>query len=195
MGAFLAQLPSRQFLRALLLSGMALLGSISAGQNATQLDGTAFNPLSGTSGKVVVLVFLRTDCPVSNRYAPTLQRISAEFQQQAQFYLVFPNKSESAQTIKNYVHSFSYKLAALRDAEHSLVKQAHAQITPEAAVFDKQGKLAYHGRIDNLYEDFTRARTAPTTHELEDAIQAVLKDKPFAPAETTAVGCYISDIE
>jgi thiol-disulfide isomerase/thioredoxin len=179
----------------LLLFGLAFLSSVSAGQSATQLDGKPLNPLSGTSGKVVVLIFLRTDCPVSNRYAPTLQRISTQFQQQAQFYLVFPNKSESVLTIRNYVNSFSYKLPALRDGEHSLVKQAHAQITPEAAVFDKRGKLAYHGRIDNLYEDFTRARTAPTTHELEDAIQAVLKgSQPMTP-ETTAVGCYISDIE
>jgi thiol-disulfide isomerase/thioredoxin len=179
----------------LLLFGLAFLSAALAGQSAVQLDGKPLNPLSGTSSKVVVLVFLRTDCPVSNRYAPTLQRISSQFQQQAQFYLVFPNKSESAQSVRDYVNSFSYKLVALRDAEHSLVKQAHAQITPEAAVFDKRGKLAYHGRIDNLYEDFTRARPVPTTHELEDAIQAVLKGSQPSTPETTAVGCYISDLE
>ena len=33
------------------------------------------------------------------------------------------------------------------------------------------GSLVYHGRIDNLFEDFGRARPAATTHELEDAIR------------------------
>jgi hypothetical protein len=140
-------------------------------------------------------VFLRTDCPVSNRYAPTIQRISTQDQNQSQFYLVFPDKAESAEAIRKYLNAFSYRLPALRDPEHALVKQAHAQITPEVAVFDKAGALVYHGRIDNLYEDFSRARRAPTTHELEDAIQSALKGTRPPVAEASAIGCYISDLQ
>jgi hypothetical protein len=83
----------------------------------------------------------------------------------------------------------------LRDPEHKLVKQSQAQITPEAAVFDSNGRLVYHGRIDNLYEDFGHARKSATTHELSDAIEAAIAGKPLSGKATPAVGCYISDLE
>ncbi len=41
-----------------------------AQQTAFDLDGKPANPFAQASGKVVVLVFLRQDCPVSSRYAP-----------------------------------------------------------------------------------------------------------------------------
>lgn len=189
-------LPCGRLLAELCL-GMALL-VVGVGQNkplALDLEGKSADPLAAASGKVGVLVFLRTDCPVSNRYAPLIQRISAQYQDQSQFYLVFPDKAESAAAIRKYLGEFSYTLPALRDPDHALVRLAHAQITPEVAVFDKAGALIYHGRLDNLYEDFTRVRPAATTHELEDAIQAALKGKRPAITETNAIGCYISDLQ
>jgi hypothetical protein len=162
---------------------------------AVDLDGKPQDPVAGASGKVAVLVFLRTDCPVSNRYAPAIQQIATRYQKESQFYLVFPAKAASAQVIRKYIDAYDYKLPALRDPQHVLVKQAHAQITPEVAVFDKRGTLVYHGRIDNLYEDFGRMRPAPTTHELDDAIQAAFKGTRVAVSETSGVGCYISDLQ
>jgi len=84
---------------------------------------------------------------------------------------------------------------ALRDSERVLVKRANATITPEAAVFDPQGRLLYHGRIDNWYEDAGRARPAATTHELQSAVEAAISGKPVPLASANAVGCYISDLE
>jgi hypothetical protein len=162
---------------------------------AVDLDGKPQDPVAGASGKVAVLVFLRTDCPVSNRYAPAIQQIATRYQKESQFYLVFPAKAASAQVIRKYIDAYDYKLPALRDPQHVLVKQAHAQITPEVAVFDKRGTLVYHGRIDNLYEDFGRMRPAPTTHELDDAIRAAFKGTRVAVSETSGVGCYISDLQ
>jgi hypothetical protein len=71
----------------------------------------------------------------------------------------------------------------------------HAQITPEVAVFDRERHLVYEGRIDDRYVDFFRERPAPTTHELDDALQAVLAGKPVAKSEVRGVGCYISDLQ
>ena len=72
------------------------------------------------------------------------------------------------------------------------MKQARAEITPEAAVFNREGKLIYHGRIDNWYVEFGRSRPAPTTHELSDAIDAAIAGKPLANPAVKGVGCYIS---
>jgi hypothetical protein len=73
------------------------------------------------------------------------------------------------------------------------VMQSEIEITPEAAVFDRQHQLVYHGRIDNLYEDIGRSRPAATTHELQDAIQAALRGQDPLVKTAPAVGCYVSD--
>lgn len=183
---------SAAILAALLLAPFSAL--LSAQNSALALDGTAADPFEKSPGKIVVLVFVRTDCPISNRYAPAIQDISAKYEGKASIWLVYPDKSESAQKIRQHEREYSYKLPALRDPQHALVKLAQVQVTPEVAVFDASHHLTYHGRIDNLYQDFGRARRAPTTHELEDAIQAAVTGHA-PPASTSGVGCFISDLE
>jgi thiol-disulfide isomerase/thioredoxin len=176
---------------------LASLASTSPGAQNTGFDlaGNPVDPLKSAGGKVVVLVFVRTDCPVSNRYAPIIQKLSAEHAGKAAFWLVYPSKSESAEAIRKHEWEYGYKIPALRDPQHMLVKESQVQITPEVAVFDAGRRLVYHGRIDNLYEDIGRARSAATTHEMEDAISAALSGKILAVDATHGVGCYISDLE
>lgn len=162
---------------------------------ASDLEGKSFDPFRAAQGKVVVLIFVRTDCPISNRYAPTIQQLRTRYESQAAFFLVYPDKKETADSIRKHTREFGYTFPALRDPQHILVKQSQAQITPEAAVFDASRRLVYHGRIDNLYEDFGHARKISTTHELEDAIQAAIQGKTVSAKATPAVGCYISDLE
>jgi hypothetical protein len=184
-------------LRSRLILATTLLVSLAASgqQAALDLEGRSVSPLDTAPGKVVVLVFLRRDCPVSSRYAPTIQQISKRFADSASFWLVFPDKSESATTIRKHLQDFGYHLPALRDPGHVLAKLSHVQITPEVAVFGRDHRLVYAGRIDDWYLDVGRARPAPTTHELEDAIRAALADKAVARSEVRGVGCYISDLE
>jgi thiol-disulfide isomerase/thioredoxin len=168
---------------------------IAYAQSAFDLDGRSVNPLSAVPGKVVVLVFLRRDCPISNRYAPVIQKISAQFAQDASFWLVYPDKDESSRAVRKYLQDYGYHLPALRDPNHALVKLAQVQVTPEVAVFDRNRELIYDGRIDNWYQDFGRVRPAPTTHELEEAIRSALAGKRVATREIRGTGCYISDLE
>jgi thiol-disulfide isomerase/thioredoxin len=161
---------------------------------ALDLDGKSVDPFQAARGKVVALIFVRTDCPISNRYAPTIQNLSTKYADQAAFWLVYPSNTESAKTIRKHDHDFRYELPALRDPQRVLVELSHAQITPEAAVFDAARRLIYHGRIDNLYEDFGHARKEATTHELDDAIRAVIEKRAPLATHRAAVGCYIADL-
>jgi thiol-disulfide isomerase/thioredoxin len=181
----------RRFVTALLASSALAAGP----STALDLDGHAVNPLSTDSGKVVVLVFVRRDCPVSARYAPVLQQISSRYAGSARFWLVFPDKSESPETIHKYLADYGYSMPALRDPEHALVKIGHVQITPEVAVFDRNHQLAYDGRIDDRYVDLGRVRAAPTVNELQDAIRTALAGMPVAKREVRGVGCYIADLD
>ena len=180
----------------LVLAAVLTTSSIAYGQHSLDLDGHAFNPLQGDREKVVVLVFLRRDCPISSRYAPTIKRISKLYAGSASFWLVFPDKTESAQTIRKYLQDYGYTLPALRDPEHELVKLSRVQATPEAAVFDRNRQLIYDGRIDDWYRYPGGSRPAPTTHDLADAVSAVIAGKSMDKTnEVRGVGCYISDLE
>jgi len=178
----------------LLCAGTALPG-MAQKMSAEDLNGKSIDPFAEHGKQAVVLLFVRTDCPISNRYAPTIQKLSEKFQGQVKFWLVYPDKAESPESIRKHEHAFHYELPALRDLRHTLVKQSGAQITPEAAVFDANHRLVYHGRIDNLYADFGRARARATTHELDDAIRAAIDGKMLPADNPPAVGCYISDLE
>ena len=170
-------------------------GSRTEQPTSFDLSGTPVDPLKAAPGKVVVLLFVRTDCPISNRYAPMIQQLRAPNRDKAVFFLVYPSKKETAESIRKHDREFGYTLASLRDPQHILVKQSQAQIIPEAAVFDSNRRLIYHGRIDNLYEDFGQARKSATTHELADAIEAAIAGRAPSGNATPAVGCYISDLE
>jgi AhpC/TSA family. len=161
---------------------------------AENLDGKPLDPFAASANRVVALLFVRTDCPISNRYAPLLQKMSEKFRGRADFWLVYPDRGETASQIKAHLQAYHYSIAAVRDTDHALVRRAQATITPEAAVFDSSGRLLYHGRIDNWYEDFGRSRPAATSHELDDAISSAIAGKPIHPDHANAVGCYISDL-
>jgi thiol-disulfide isomerase/thioredoxin len=176
---------------ACLLSLYPLLGR----QTVIDIHGSADETLAQGRGKVLVLVFVRTDCPISNRYAPLLQEMSKKYEQQASFRLVFPDRTESTDKIWHYLQEYNYQLPAIRDLNHALVKKTMAKATPEAAVFDAKGELVYHGRIDNLYEHIGQSRRSATTHELAEAIEAASKGLKPPVSATDAVGCFISDLE
>jgi Redoxin len=158
------------------------------------LEGRSVDPFRDAAGKIVVLIFVRTDCPISNRYAPAIQELSVRNATQAAFYLVYPIQSETTLQIRKHLSQFGYQLPALRDPQLALVRASHVHITPEAAVFSQDRKLLYHGRIDNWYQNFGRARPAPTTHELSDALCASISGKPVPNDAAPAVGCFIPGV-
>lgn len=159
------------------------------------LDGRSTDPLADSAAANVFL-FVRTDCPITNRYAPELARIAREFESRgARFWLIYDDRSESVDSIRQHVAEYRFPGTPLRDPNHQLAALAHAKVAPESAVFDSAGQLIYHGRIDDRYVDFGKARAAADTHDLEDAIRAVLEHKPVPQPETRAVGCALADIE
>jgi tetratricopeptide (TPR) repeat protein len=110
------------------------------------------------------------------------------------FFLVYPNASDDDQAIAEHRRAFQFPGASVRDPNHELVRMAQATVTPEAAVFDVVGRLVYHGRIDDRYADFGVDRPTPTHRELQDALEAVIADRPAAVPTARAVGCFISDL-
>jgi hypothetical protein len=145
--------------------------------------------------KAIVYIFTTSDCPISNRYAPEVQRLQKRFAEQGvAFRLVYLNRAETDDAIRAHMAEFGYAaIEAVRDARFELVKFTGATITPEAAVIAR-GRLVYRGRIDDRYAEIGVERPSAATHDLADALDAVLAGKPVRRATAPAVGCYIADL-
>ena len=170
------------------------------------LEGRAVDPLSNSSAPVTVALFVDSDCPVSNRYAPQLKSLHSRYAPRGvNFWLVYPDPRISVATIREHMRDYGYAMPALLDPEHALVRRANVMVTPEAGIFLDDGTLVYHGRIDNRYVDLTRRRPEATEHDVEDVLDALLAGKPVdsswnpAPGRSLnamsrpGVGCYIED--
>jgi hypothetical protein len=161
---------------------------------AENLHGKPLDPFAVSANRVVVLLFVRTDCPISNRYAPLLQKLSEEFRGRAVFWLVYPDRAETASQIKTHLQDYHYSIAALRDTDHALVRRAQATTTPEAAVFDSSGSCCITVALTIGTRTSAAHAPPPPLTNSTDAIASAIAGKPIHPDHANAVGCYISDL-
>jgi AhpC/TSA family len=159
------------------------------------LDNRQVDPFQAAAGvKAFAFLFVSTECPVSNRYAPEIRRMSDAFAARGvAFHLVYPNPAESAEVIRAHVKDYSLPTGALRDPRQALVAFTKATITPEAAIYNAAMQRVYLGRIDDRYVNIGLERPAATRHDLQDALTAVLNGARISEPTTQAVGCYIAD--
>ena len=142
---------------------------------------------------LTVYVFTTTDCPISNRYAPEIQRLAAKFGSKAHFVLVYPVPTDSPDMIREHKKKFAYAIDSVRDVDRQLLKLTGVTVTPEVAVM-RGSQLLYRGRIDDRYIELGKDRPAPTQRDLESALIAAIAGKAIAVKQTQAIGCILADL-
>lgn len=161
----------------------------------TGLDGRPVDQLAPLGSRAVVLFFAASDCPISNRYIPEIERLNQEFASDGvRFWWVYPNPEDTAEVVLRHDQQFNLTGHVVLDTQQRLTIMAHARITPEAAVLIPDGaglREVYRGRIDNRYLSLGQERPSATRHDLEEAIQAVLQGRPVPASGGPAVGCSI----
>jgi hypothetical protein len=189
------------------LAGLLAIAAAAPGSRARSsadlelldLDGRPVRPFAEGRAPAHVFVLIRTDCPISNRYAPELRRLHARFAPSGVvFRVVYPEAAERADDIRRHLAEYAHPSGALRDPRHQLVRLVGATVTPEAAVFVPGAsgpRLVYRGRIDDRYVDLGRARAAPTTRDLERTLEAIVAGEPLTLRTTPAVGCFLAPAE
>ncbi len=161
-------------------------------------------PVHGPDGKLVelkapakgasVLVFYSSECPISNAYSPTLNRLAAEFPpDRARIVGVCVDPDLTNDEIKTHAKDFALKFPIIRDRNGALAARLGATVTPEAFVVDDAGRVRYHGRIDDQFIGRRKANAVPATNELRDALQAVLSAREVAVEHVEAVGCPLPE--
>ncbi len=178
-----------------MLASLLLVGCRPDPPKALDLAGNPVDPFANRA-PVAVLLFVQTDCPISNRYAPTIARLHARFQPQGvAFYLVYPDRREDADAIRRHREEYDLPGQALRDVQHALVDRVGARVTPEAVVLGERGNIVYRGRIDDRYMALDQMRPQPTRNDLANALATALAGRPPDPSATEAIGCFIADLQ
>jgi hypothetical protein len=166
------------------------------GEGLLDLDGTVHRPFGNSNVQAVVLVFIVPDCPIANAYAPELNRIFSEYGPRGTgVYLIQVNPELSIEEARKHVREYQLQPPVVLDANHVWVQKVGATRTPEAVVLTSDGKVLYLGRIDDRYADLGKRREHVRSHDLRDALDAVLAGRPVLQSRTTAVGCIIPDLK
>jgi hypothetical protein len=174
---------------ALVAAGTAAVALVGQTRDIDGVVRDLFRP----AGPVGVILFVSSDCPVSNGYAPDIQRICENARTRGgSCTLVYEDFSIDAAAVRAHRDEYRYReIPAVIDHDHAVAQRARATVTPQAVVVTPGGVIKYRGRIDDRYVALGRQRRVITSHDLRDAIDAVIGGKPVRNAETEAVGCFI----
>ncbi len=174
-----------------LAAGLCCAPSGSASELAfLDLDGVPHQPLAPGNKAASVLIFYWQDCPISNGYAPEINRLCASHTNFT-FYIVQVDPTLTPAAAREHARQYDLHPPVLLDPQHRLVKLAQATVTPEAVVFGKDGQIRYRGRIDNVYAALGKKRSAATKHDLTDALAIMAEGNPTNRIETKPIGCLI----
>jgi mono/diheme cytochrome c family protein/thiol-disulfide isomerase/thioredoxin len=141
--------------------------------------------------KASAVIFVSTQCPISNKYMPELNRLAKEHANDGiRIYAVISDPTTSRAAAMQYAKEYQIGFPVLFDASGELAQRLAPTMTPEALVLDRAGEVRYRGRIDDLWIDLRKQKSTATTHDLADALTAVAAGKAPATAKTPTIGCY-----
>lgn len=137
--------------------------------------------------KATVILFVATQCPVSNDYNKRMEKLAKDYGAKGvKFVGINSNKQENSAEIAEHSRKSGFTFAVLKDKGNVVADKFGAKVTPEIYLVNAKGELVYHGQIDN-----SRNESKIKTRPLAEALDAVLVGEPVKNAEVAAFGCSI----
>lgn len=183
---------------AFLIVAAVLAMSSPAADVLPKLTGMEFIDLSGqkhvigrdADARLTIIVFLGTQCPISNGYAPALRRLhDANAAAGVRIFGVHCDRDVSAEIAKTHAREYDLPFPLVLDHEQRLAQACGVKIVPTAVVVAADGPILYRGRIDNRHVANGVRRPEATTFDLKMAIDSALAGQPPDPSTTEPVGC------
>ncbi len=165
------------------------VGSPVANFSYSDVRGSTAN-FDGLRGKTTVVIFISTNCPISNAYDERMNSLYREyFAKGVNFLFLNSNSNESAADVAENAKNVGFAFPVYKDNLNAAADRFGAQSTPESYGIDPSGTLRYHGSIDDSANP-----TRVTRHGLQSAIDAVMAGKAVSTPETKAFGCTIKRV-
>lgn len=143
--------------------------------------------------KALLIAFICNHCPYVRAIEDRLIALSRAFKK-TDFSLVAicSNDSEkypadNSSNLKKRWEEKNYGFTYLVDVDQSVAKAFGAVCTPDLFLFDQARKLFYHGQLDDNWQD----ENAVKSHDLKNAINAILDGKSPPKVQKPTIGCSI----
>jgi peroxiredoxin len=166
-------------------------------------DGKTYTLASFSKAKVLVIVFTCNHCPTAQAYEDRIIQLTSDYKAKGvQVVAISPNDplavrldelgysdmGDTFEEMKLRAKHKKYNFPYLYDGKTQSVAKAYGPVaTPHVFVFDKDRKLRYQGRID----DVEKPTKTPNSFDTRNAIDALLANHQ-PPVQTTKVfGCSV----
>lgn len=144
--------------------------------------------------KAVVIVFLSTQCPISNSYLPLLNEFSESYRPMGvEFYGVVSDPSVSRSEAVEHSEEYRLKFPVLFDGSGELRLALSPTHTPQAIVLNSYGTKIYSGAIDDRHVRLGRKKEQATHCYLKEVIRSVIAGRRISITQTKPVGCLLED--
>ncbi len=148
--------------------------------------------LRGPKGTLVM--FICNHCPFVKHVMPELGRLDRDYTSMGVRFVAINSNDEVAHPedgpahMKELAEHEGWSFPFLMDGTQQVAQAFHAACTPDFFLFDKDGKLAYRGRLDE-----TRPGAGKDAHgaDLRAALDAVIAGTAPAGEQQPSVGCNI----
>ncbi len=167
------------------------------------VDGKTYTLASFKNANILVIVFTCNHCPTAQAYQDRIIKLTDDYKSKGVAVVaIMPNDpkaitpdelnytdlGDSFNEMKIRAKEKHFNFPYLYDgATQSVAKAYGPAATPHVFIFDKERKLRYEGRID----DVEKPSKTPTTNDTRNAIEALLNNKEVAVATTKVFGCSI----
>jgi peroxiredoxin len=141
--------------------------------------------LSDWRGQIIVLNFWSAECPWSRRADVALVYRQLSWDSKGvRIVGIASNANEKEIQLRSEVQARHLKYPVLLDGDRSVATLYQAKTTPHFFVIDRQSYVRYSGALD----DVTRKGQKPSTIYLDEAVQALLANRPPNPLTTAPFG-------
>ena len=115
-------------------------------------------------GKVVVLAFLGTECPLAKIYASRLAELADKYESQGVVFLgLDSNRQDAVTEIAAFARAHQVDFPILKDLKQQVADSVGATRTPEVVVLDTQGAIRYRDASTiNMAFNKTRTTSVPS---------------------------------
>ena len=135
-------------------------------QPLLDVDGTARQLDEWRDHKLLVVVFLGVECPMSKLYTSRLNELATQYSPAGvKLVGIFSNRHDGLPAMRQFAADYGLQFTILQDVGNVVADQFHAQRITQAFVLDAARTIRYSGRIDDQYAVGIQ-RGQPTSTEL-----------------------------
>lgn len=198
---------------ALLKSLPLPMGSNIIDFNLMGTDGQNYSPNTFVEKDILVIIFMCNHCPYVKGIINRLIALQSDYDDNSvQLIGINSNDADeypedSFENMQKWADEKGINFAYLCDETQEVAKAYQAQCTPDIYVFDKERKLAYHGRLDDNWHTPNNSTDSKgqsqevsqdanvgekvTKSELREALDALIEGSPVAEEQHPSMGCSI----